>query len=314
MTVGVVLMDYGGPEDLAGVARFLARLLGDPAILPLPPVIRPMVAHLIARRRTPHAMDKYRAIGGSSPLPAQVRALGSALGVHLGPDYLVRHAFRYCAPSPAQVVDELVGAVDRAVVLPLFPQHSGATTDTCLRAFTAAATGSGLTWTAVPSFPEQTGFLDAVMEGTLPLVEDGCHVLFVAHGLPRRSVDRGDPYVDEVRRTADQLGSRLPTGTTWSLAFQSRLGPVEWVRPYLEDEIARLADEGIPALVVVPVSFVTENLETRYDLDIEAADLASSVGLATYRRAPAPGRSEALVAALADLVRAAAPGVGDHGH
>jgi len=112
--------------------------------------------------------------------------------------------------------------------------------------------------------------------------------------------------VEEVGRTAEALVSRLPSGTTCSLAFQSRLGPVEWTRPYLTDEIERLAGEGVRSLVVVPVSFVADCLETTYELAIEVAALAREAGIASYRVAPAPGAHPAFIDELADLVRDAA--------
>jgi ferrochelatase len=134
--------------------------------------------------------------------------------------------------------------------------------------------------------------------------------LITAHGLPQKAIERGDPYRDEVERTAVALAERLPAGVPSSLAFQSRLGPVEWTRPYLTDEIPRLAGEGVRSLVVAPISFVADCLETVHELVIETAELAAESGIESYRVAPAPGAHPAFIAELAGLVHRTAAQAG----
>ncbi len=142
------------------------------------------------------------------------------------------------------------------------------------------------------------------------MLEGADHLLFTAHGLPVRVIERGDPYVEQVERTVEALTARLGSSLPVSLAFQSRLGPVEWVGPHIDDEIRRLAAEGVRTLVAAPVTFTCENLETLWDLDREMAELSRSCGIETWRRAPAPGTSEDLIDQLARLVTERASGAG----
>lgn len=296
--VPVLLMDYGGPSaDLAEVRAYLTRLFSDPVILPVPWGLRHTLARFIAWRRAPHSLKKYQSIDGS-PVPAEVESLRQALQAELGEAYEVHTAFRYGPPLVQDVVEELISAGhDHVVVAPTFPQWSAATWGTFLGAI------HGIDATPITPWGEDEGLVDALVATMEPMVGQDTHVLFTAHGLPQKMVDRGDPYADQIQATAEAVGARLPC--PWSLAFQSRLGPVEWLRPYMEEEIARLGEAGVEHLVVSPLSFSTENLETRWDLDREAAEAAAQAGISRYDRAPAPGA--ALAPVLAQRVREVSP-------
>jgi len=301
--IGVLLLNLGGPADAAGVAPFLRSLLADPDVVPAPWPVRPLLARWVAWRRAPHTAAHYDAIGGS-PLGAQTRAQVDALAAALGAPFCVDFAFRHSPPATAAAVAALRSrGVQRLIALPLYPQHSFTTTGSALTELRRAVASSGLELAEVSSFPDDADFVAAWADVTRPLLEADSHVVISAHGIPASIVRRGDPYVDEVKRTAQALAAALPAGTRWSLAFQSRLGPVEWTRPYLVDEVARLGREGVRQLVVVPISFVCENLETRYELDIELCELARSSGIASFKRAPTPGVRAAFIRGLARLTR-----------
>jgi ferrochelatase len=152
-----------------------------------------------------------------------------------------------------------------------------------------AARRLGMPWVEASSYAAGEGFIEALVDGIRPVLDGADHLVLTAHGLPRRVVQAGDPYVDQVRQTVAALKLRLAGEVPCSLAFQSRLGPVAWVGPHLDDEIRRLADGGVRCLAVAPVSFACENLETLWDLDREMARLAADCGISCYRRAPAPG-------------------------
>lgn len=305
--LGVVLLNLGGPESEAQIPDFLRRLLGDPDVIRLPGFLRRPLARFIARRRSAKVAAHYKRIGGRSPIGAQTRAQVEALRASLGDGWLVRYAFRHSPPFADQVVAGLIEAgVRRVVALPGYPHWSGSTTGSALKDLRRAAAGTELELCETPSFPDDPGYVQALAEGIAPLLSDGCHLLVSAHGLPAKMIRRGDPYVAEVEKTFSALRAALPDRTAMSLAYQSRLGPVEWTRPYLTDEIQRLAGEGVRSLVVAPVSFVCENLETLYELDLEVAELAAEHGIESYQRAPVPGVHPAFIGALADLVREAA--------
>jgi ferrochelatase len=270
-----------------------------------------MAARVLARRRVAKVAARYEAIGGRSPVPEEVGRLADVMGAELGSRFEVRPAFRHLSPTIPGVLAELAAAgIDRAVALPLFPQRSWTTTDSCLAVLHDAAPALGVALAEVPSFPTAEGLVEAVAAGVNERLTPGAHVLMVAHGLPRRNERRGDPYVGEVRQTAEAVAALLPEGTPWSLAFQSRLGPAAWVQPYLEHELDRLGANGAPPVVIAPVAFGVENLETRWDLDHEAARRAEQLGLASFARAPAPGRHPAFARALVQLVHDAVAGAG----
>lgn len=303
--IGVLLLELGGPVDLRAVPAFVRRLLSDPAMVPLPAVLRWPLARWIAWRRAPRVTERYAAIGGGSPLPGEVRRQAAALQQELGQGFLVRYAFRYCAPEIEDVVAGLREAgVERLVAVPAFPQHCGATTGTVLEALRSCADGS--VWSSVSWAPDHPTLLALWAALAAPHLPGAEHVLMVAHGLPERHVRRGDPYVAEVQASADALGARLPAGLPWSLAFQSRLGPVAWVRPWLEDELQRLAAKGVRRLVLLPLSFLAENLETCWDLDHAAAALARRCGIEELRRVPCAGSHATLISGWAESVRAEA--------
>jgi ferrochelatase len=144
--------------------------------------------------------------------------------------------------------------------------------------------------------------VDAV-GGALDAAGPGAHLVMAAHSVPRRSVSRGDPYVHEVELTARALARALPAGVSWHLAFQSRVGPVGWVGPDLAGTLERLGRSGVRSVVVAPISFTSEHLETMVELDIEARERASAAGLGTYVRAPVPGLHPELLGTLARLAR-----------
>ena len=298
--LALLLMDYGAPSTDAQVRPFIASLLADPAILPLPAGLRQGLAHGIALRRAPKVVERYRAVGGS-PLPAAVQALAQELGERLDSRVVVRPAYCHAAPRVDAVVAELAAAgVQRVLGLPLFPQRSWTTSDVCQRLLLAAAPRHGMAAAIAPDFATEPGFIETLAAGLRPLLRASSHVLLVAHGLPERLERAGDPYPARVRESAQALAATLPAGTPWSLAFQSRLGPTAWTGPYLGDEIARLAAEGVQDLILQPISFATENLETRWDLDRVACGQATELGIARVVRAPAPAGQ----AAFMDMIEA----------
>jgi protoporphyrin/coproporphyrin ferrochelatase len=302
--IGVLWLDIGGPERAQDVPAFLRSFLSDPRVVPVPWPIRPLLARFIATRRSAQAAAHYRAIGGGSPLPQQSRWQTEALQEELGEPFVVRYAFRHSAPHIPDVIAGLhCQGVRRVIALPAFPQQSHTTTTSALEACAAAARREGCDMAAIRSYANAPGFVKAIADLAFPMLGAGSFVLFCAHGLPEKIVRAGDPYVADVHSTVAAVAARLPRKVRYGFAYQSRLGTQRWTRPYLTEEIARLGRDGISSLVLIPVSFVCENLETLYELDVEIAELAAKSGIPSLRRVPTPACHPTLVSELARLVR-----------
>ena len=316
--IAVVLMNLGGPDSPDAVRPFLFNLFNDRAILELPQPVRWFLAHIISRRRAPFARGNYARIGGASPLlsntQAQARALASALA-ELG-EARVFIAMRYWKPFAEDAARE-VKAFDpqEIVLLPLYPQYSGTTSGSSLKAWRAAARSVGISATThgvccYPDAPDFAGSAAALIDMALrQAARVGTpRLLLSAHGLPRKTVDRGDPYQSQVKRSAAAILAALAKrDQAWAsleheVCYQSRVGPLEWLRPYTEDEIRRAARDG-RAIVLFPVAFVSEHVETLVELDIDYKRIAESAGAPAYIRVPAVGTEPAFIEGLAGLVR-----------
>lgn len=306
--IAVVLLNMGGPDCLDAVRPFLHNLFSDPQILAVPGIVRRPLAWWIAYRRAPRSTANYRAIGGKSPLGEITRAQARALEAELGPGYAVTVAMRYWHPRAAEAARAVGESGARAVVaLPLYPQFSRATSGSSLADLDRALARAGLdtlpraairSWQAYP--PYACALAECVREGLEGL--EGATVLFSAHGLPVKLVERGDPYLEQVHATVGAVMSHLP-GVPHRLAFQSRTGPVRWLEPSVADELAALAGQGVRRVVVVPVSFVSDHIETLYEIDVEYGELARSLGFDAFRRSPSLNTRPSFIRALAQLVR-----------
>jgi ferrochelatase len=310
----VVLMNLGGPDSPAAVRPFLYNLFSDPAIIGLPAPLRLPLAWAIAARRAPIARRIYAQLGGASPLLTNTEAQARALEAELGPGYRCFVAMRYWHP----LTGAAVGAVtawqpDETILLPLYPQYSTTTTASSLEAWRVEALrqGSSSVVRAIRSYPTAAGFvaaLSARVAETIKAAEAGgatVRLLFSAHGLPRKIVAAGDPYPREIERTAKAVVAVLARpGLDWLVCYQSRVGPLAWLGPSVEEELRRAARDSI-AVVVAPISFVSEHSETLVELDRDYRRLAEACGVPGYYRVPTVGTDRRFIAALAELVRGA---------
>lgn len=309
----VVLFNLGGPDGPAAVRPFLRNLFRDPAILRLPAPLRHLVAHAIAFARAPITSKMYAAIGGRSPLLAATEAQAGALGEALGNGGTVRVfvCMRYWHPMSGQVAVEVAAfAPDEVLLLPLYPQYSTTTTASSLADWRAAAARVGL---AAPTkvlccYPTDPGFVAAHVTLIRTALDEAAsaarpRVLFSAHGLPESVVARGDPYRWQVEQTAAAVAGELALSEEdWVVCYQSKVGPLDWIGPSTEEEIVRAGRDGV-AVVVVPIAFVSEHVETLLELDVTYRRLAEREGLARYVRVPALGTEARYITALAALVR-----------
>jgi ferrochelatase len=310
----VVLMNLGGPDSLSAVRPFLVNLFSDPAIIALPLPLRWLLARLIAWRRTKVARDIYAHLGGASPLLANTEAQARALEAELGAGYRCFVAMRYWHPlTRAAVAAVKAWQPDEVVCLPLYPQFSTTTTASSLAAWRNEAQRQRLVvpTRVVEPYPSAAGFIAALAGLIAPVLDEArtahkIRLLLSAHGLPLKIVRAGDPYPEQIQQTAAAVVRRLDRPELdWMICYQSRVGPLAWLGPQTDAEIRRAGRDGV-AVVVAPISFVSEHSETLVELDRDYRRIAAAAGVPAYYRVPAVGTEPRFIAALAELVKAAA--------
>jgi protoporphyrin/coproporphyrin ferrochelatase len=317
--IGIVLFNLGGPDSLEAVEPFLRNLFSDPAIISLPALLRLPLAWFIARRRAPLARAIYGHIGGRSPIveetERQARELETAL-MTPSVEAKVVVAMRCWHPFSDQAAAALkTFGPDRIVLLPLYPQFSTATSASSFLDWERAARKAGLSApaTRICCYPANAGFITAAagkirMAMENPRKDISYRLLLSAHGLPKRTIAKGDPYQWQVEMTARALVDALGIKELdWSICYQSRVGPLEWLGPATDAEIRR-AGQGGKGVIVAPIAFVSEHSETLVELDIEYGKLAREAGVPDYRRAATVSADPAFIDGLAGLVRKAVTG------
>jgi len=319
--VAVVLFNLGGPARPEDVRPFLNNLFSDPAIIGLPVLLRRPLADVVARSRTRVAVANYNALGGGSPLLAETKAQALALEAELarsGVAVRVTIAMRYWAPTIEAAARDIAEFDPTDIILaPLYPQFSTTTTESSLVSWDAAYRGAGATH-AICCWPTNEGLVSAHVEA-IRETWDGAgrppvRLLFSAHGIPARTARAGDPYPWQVEATCLAIADRLGDGWDWKLCYQSRVGPLRWLGPSTPDSIREASRNGLGVLVD-PVSFVSEHVETLVELDRDYARLAQDAGAPCFLRVPAVGVRAAFIRGLAEAIlrRLDRPGVGPDG-
>lgn len=315
--VGVLLLNLGGPDKLEDVGPFLYNLFSDPEIIRLPfRWLQKPLAWFIATRRTKTSQENYKQIGGGSPLRRITEAQGEALKEQLG--YFGQQAdiyvgMRYWHPYTEEAIAQLTqDNVEHLVILPLYPQFSISTSGSSFRLLEKLWQEDPklqrIDYTVIPSWYKQPGYLQAMAELIAQELEqfpnpDEVHIFFSAHGVPKSYVEEaGDPYQQEIEECTALIMETLNRPNPHTLAYQSRVGPVEWIQPYTEDALKELGAQGVKDLVVVPISFVSEHIETLQEIDIEYREVAEEAGIHNFRRVPAPNTHPVFINALAELV------------
>ena len=332
-TTGLILCGMGGPDGPAAVEPFLRNLFADPKIFPVPRPFGPLIGGLIAKVRAPGVRRRYRTISpdGSTPQLPTTRRQAADLARRLtasGRRTVPGVAMRYWAPWPDAAVTELrARGAEQFLVVPTYPQYADATSGSTL-GFVADSLRRLAPESRVHTVPEWhllDGFIAALAApvaekltawaaANAPAAETA--LLYVAHSLPQKFIDRGDPYLDQtvatVRAVHERVMAALATaghadwlagtagGPAPLLAFQSRVGPIKWVGPEITAETKRLAAAGCRRLHVQPVSFTCEHIETLMELDIELKDDAARAGITRFSRGAALGANPGWLAAMAD--------------
>ena len=315
--VGVLLLNLGGPDQIEDVGPFLFNLFSDPEIIRLPfSWLQRPLAWLISTRRTSKSQENYRQIGGGSPLrqitEAQAQALQSELQ-QKGQEARVYVGMRYWHPFTEEAIARIKrDRIERLVILPLYPQFSISTSGSSFRLLARLWLEDPkldkIEYTVIPSWYKQSGYLQSMaqlIEQELQQFDNPnqAHIFFSAHGVPRSYVEEaGDPYQQEIEECTALIMQTLNRPNPYTLAYQSRVGPVEWLQPYTDDAIKDLGAQGVEDLLVVPISFVSEHIETLQEIDIEYRELAEHSGIHNFRRVPALNTHPVFIEAMAELV------------
>jgi len=323
----IVLFNLGGPDGPDAVEPFLFNLFNDKAIIGVPQPLRWLLAKLISSRRAPVAKEIYAHLGGKSPLLENTEIQAAALEKNLngggdgsGDDcgdgsFRVFIAMRYWHPFSDETAVKIRDfGPDKIILLPLYPHFSTTTTGSSIADWHRAAKAAGLKapTSAICCYPVEAGLAQAMagrikpgLERVLKETSAPLRLLFSAHGLPKKIVDKGDPYPHQIEANAACVAAVLETdfpGLDWTVCYQSRVGPLEWIGPSLDDEIERAGLEG-KALVVFPIAFVSEHSETLVELDIEYAKIAQEKGVPAYIRVPTLGDDQIFIDLLTRLVK-----------
>ncbi|XP_075522457.1 ferrochelatase-1, chloroplastic [Primulina tabacum] len=325
--IGVMLLNLGGPETLNDVQPFLFNLFADPDIIRLPRLFRFLqrpLAQLISVLRAPKSKEGYAAIGGGSPLrkitDEQANALKLALENKEVPAN-VYVAMRYWHPFTEDAVHQIKkDRITRLVVLPLYPQYSISTTGSSIRVlqnmFRNDADLSNLPVAIIKSWYQREGYIKSLadlIEKELQIFPNPAEamIFFSAHGVPLSYVeDAGDPYRDQMEECIFLIMQELKSrgvNNDHTLAYQSRVGPVQWLKPYTDEVLVELGQQGVKSLLAVPVSFVSEHIETLEEIDMEYRELALESGIVNWGRVPALNCTSSFINDLANAVTDALP-------
>lgn len=307
--IGVVLLNMGGPDTLDDIQPFLHNLFSDREIIQLGPAfLQKPLARVISRKRAPKSRGIYEQIGGKSPLLQLTSEQASALAkdLHQYGEYIVSCAMRYWPPFAEETLTQMLAdGIESLIVLPLYPHYSRATTGSSLSHLRKSLQSlcPDLPVHTILSWPTQVSYIMALAENIkkeIDFAENGhTAIVYSAHSLPVSFIREGDPYVDHIKLTISAV--EKITKQQGRLCYQSRSGPVEWLSPSTPDMIKELAKSGCKNILMVPISFVSDHVETLYEIDIEYMNLAQSLGI-KLRRCESLNTQQLFIKALRELV------------
>lgn len=300
--IGVILLNMGGPDSLSAVKPFLENLFSDRDIIRLgPSFLQKPIASIIINLRLKKTIELYRLIGGKSPLAEITAAQAKALEKKV--NFKVYVGMRYWHPFIADTVAKMKkDGVTKVIALSLYPHYSVATTGSTVKMFEKAMKEQGMEYSCITSWLEHPFYIDSLVEKISEGIEAAVAkpvVLFSAHSLPQRFIDEGDPYCEHINKTIRAITEKIDMD--WRLSFQSKTGPVKWLEPSTEEMLHRLAKEKVRDLLVVPISFVSDHIETLYEIDILYKNMAKGLGI-NLSRTGSLNLSPKFINALADIV------------
>jgi protoporphyrin/coproporphyrin ferrochelatase len=314
--IGVVLFQLGGPDSLDAIEPFLYNLFSDPDIIDFPfaRIARQPLARLIAATRARHVRNHYAEIGGRSPILEFTRRQARALEAELQSDFDARVvvAMRYSHPFTTEAIRELEAhRPEEVVLLPLYPQYSRTTSGSSLNEWNRRFHPNG--WNprvqAVSGFHEDAGYIDTLVrwiDESLAAFDNPAEVdmVFSAHSLPMSVIEAGDPYQRQIERTVELVWSQGRWPGRKRLCYQSKVGASKWLQPSMHATLRLVAEQGGRRVLVIPISFVSDHVETLHEIDIEHRAQALGLGIREYRMAPGLNDAPRFIAVLGRLVRA----------
>jgi len=312
MKKAIILFNLGGPDKLENVEPFLFNLFNDPAILNLPFFFRYPLAKLISYRRAPVAKKIYGELGGSSPIlkltEEQSRALEEKLNQsQTTDDHKCFVVMRCWNPRAEDVIKEvLLYQPDEIILMPLYPQYSAATSGSSIKEWRDVCKKNkyNIKTSTICCYPTDQNFISAHTKEITKKTRDlkNYKLIFSAHGLPEKNIEKGDPYQWQVEQSVKKIVESLnDVDLDWILSYQSRVGPLKWIGPPTDDVIVENSKSG-KHIVLVPIAFVSEHSETLVELDIEYKKLAEDNGCKNYTRVPALGLNEDFINAMSELI------------
>jgi len=306
----VILLNMGGPNNLEEVEVFLKNMFSDKYILTMKSnALRKMIGGLIVFNRTESSQEIYRTLGGKSPIVDHTKSLVKKLQDRLGDDVYVDFAMRYTPPFVSEVIERINALhVEKIYLIPLYPQQSSTTTTSSLEDFEEHYHASGANAVLVEKkhFFENEKYNLAIIERIKEQMKDleykDFDMIFSAHGLPQKIIDSGDVYQRHVEKHTQILEKMLKDeGMDFHqvhLAYQSKVGPMKWLTPSLEDKLNAVRNRGV---IIFPLAFTIDNSETDYELDIEYREIAEDMGFKDYRVCRCPNDSDLFVDALQEI-------------
>ncbi|WP_457746616.1 ferrochelatase [Sulfurimonas sp.] len=306
----IVLLNMGGPNNLEEVEMFLKNMFADKNILTMKSnLLRKMIGGMIVFNRTEQAQEIYRELGGKSPLVGHTKKLVAKLQERVGSDVIVDFAMRYTPPFACEVVERLEKEdIDKIYLIPMYPQYSTTTTKSSLEDFEECyhkREGKALL-VEVKHYFENESYNRAIIESIKSTVEKSEYrdfdIIFSAHGLPQKIVDAGDVYEKHIIRHVEILKEMMEREKMnfhdVHLAYQSKVGPMKWLEPSLEEKLKTVRNRGV---VIFPIAFTIDNSETDFELDVEYKEVAQELGFKEYRVCKCPNDSEDFVQALIEI-------------
>ena len=312
MRKAIILFNLGGPDKLENVEPFLFNLFNDPAILNLPTFLRYPLAKLISNRRAPIAKKIYAELGGSSPILKLTREQSSVLETKLNQtqkedEYKCFIVMRCWNPRAKDVIKNVqLYSPDEVVLMPLYPQYSAATSGSSIKEWKDVCKKNNyhVKTSTICCYPTDQNFINAHTKEIIKKIKDlkNFKLIFSAHGLPEKNIEKGDPYQWQVEQSVKKIVESLNNeNLDWVLSYQSRVGPLKWIGPSTENIIIENSKIG-KHIVLVPIAFVSEHSETLVELDIEYKEIADANGCKNYTRVPALGINEDFIKAMSELI------------